>query len=404
MEVFDRLKSEDPRYETNVRIIESQIEDYIKEHQGMTSEAVIKIPVVVHVVYNTTAQNISTAQIQSQIDVLNKDFQKKNSDTNKVPAGFKGLAANCQISFCLATRTPQGASTTGIIRKSTTKTSFSTNDYVKYSSKGGDDAWDCKKYLNLWVCNLSGGVLGYAQFPGGPAATDGVVIGYNYFGTTGTVTSPYNLGRTATHEVGHWLNLYHIWGDDGTACSGSDLVTDTPNQAGENYGKPTYPKTDACTRTSPGVMFMNYMDYVDDAAMMMFSTGQSTRMTAAINTSRPTLLTSNGCTPLALNPNGIINYGDSPESTPLRYDLIQNYPNPFNPVTKITFSVPVTSNVTLKVYDVLGNVVKVLIDGETREAGAFDVDFDGSSLSSGVYFYKLEANTFTATRRMILNK
>lgn len=263
-----------------------------------TTAPIYTIPVVVHVLYNTTAQNISTAQIQSQINILNQDYQKLNSDVSLVPSVFAGLAADAQIQFCLAQRTPTGQATTGINRIYTTKTSFSANtDDAKSSATGGADAWDRTKYLNLWVVpSISGGVLGYAQFPGGPAATDGVVIGNQYFGNTGTATAPYNKGRTATHEIGHWLNLNHIWGDDGTACTGTDNVGDTPNQGGENYGCPTFPKI-SCSNGPNGDMFMNYMDYTDDACMFMFTTGQKTRMHAvlAAGGSRASLLSSNGC-------------------------------------------------------------------------------------------------------------
>jgi hypothetical protein len=167
---------------------------------------------------------------------------------------------------------------------------------VKSSSTGGSNAWDRNKYLNIWVCDISGGILGYAQFPGGSASTDGVVVDYQYFGTIGTATAPFNKGRTATHEVGHWLNLYHIWGDDGTGCTGSDLVSDTPNQADQNYGCPAFPQV-SCSNGPNGDMFMNYMDYTDDACMFMFSTGQATRMQAlfAAGGARASLLTSNGC-------------------------------------------------------------------------------------------------------------
>ncbi|MCY7360557.1 MAG: zinc metalloprotease, partial [Ignavibacteria bacterium] len=215
MEVFDRLKSEDPGYEASLNQIEVQVQEYIKNNP-QNDRLVITIPVVVHVVYKTAAQNISTAQIQSQINILNADFRKLNADVSGVPSVFQSSVADCQINFCLATKDPNGAVTTGIVRKSTTKTSFSTNDYVKYTSRGGNNIWDRNKYLNIWVCNLSGGVLGYAQFPGGAAATDGVVIGYNYFGNTGAAVYPFDKGRTATHEIGHWFNLRHIWGDDGT--------------------------------------------------------------------------------------------------------------------------------------------------------------------------------------------
>lgn len=255
----------------------------------------ITIPVVVHVLYKTAAENISDAQIASQIAVLNEDFQKLNADAANAPAAIAPLVANVGLQFVLAKRTPAGAATTGIERKSTTVTAWGQDDRMKKASTGGLDAWPAGSYLNLWVCNMSGGILGYAQFPGGAAATDGVVILTTAFGKGGSATAPFNLGRTTTHEVGHWLNLFHIWGDDDAACTGSDEVSDTPNQADENYGSPTYPNP-SCSNTSD--MFMNYMDYVDDRAMYMFSNGQSTRMNALFATggARASLKTSLGAT------------------------------------------------------------------------------------------------------------
>src|SRR5947209_1142000 len=249
---------------------------------AMSRTGCTEIPVVVHVVYNTNAQNISDAQINSQIAVLNKDYRKKNTDISKVPAAFAPLATDARIQFKLATTDPNGAATNGITRTHTNTVSFSDDDAVKHAASGGHDAWPADKYLNLWVCPLGGGLLGYAQFPGGPAATDGVVILHSGFGTSGTAAAPFNLGRTASHEVGHWLNLRHIWGDDGTGCSGSDFVDDTPNQAGPNFGKPVFPHP-SCNNPPNGDMFMNYMDYVDDDSMFMFSAGQVVRMQAALD-------------------------------------------------------------------------------------------------------------------------
>ncbi len=296
-EVLLRQLQEDPALRQRLDEIEAHTNQFIQSG-GLQDRVVVTIPVVVHVVWNTTAQNVSEAQIQSQLDVLNADFRKLNADVANTPAAFAGLAADCELNFCLAARTPSGAATTGIERKQTSVTSFSTNDNVKYASTGGLDAWDATKYLNIWVCNLSGGVLGYAQFPGGPAATDGVVITYTGFGTNGTATAPFNLGRTGTHEVGHWVNLYHIWGDDGTSCTGSDQCADTPNQADENYGCPAFPAV-SCSNGPNGDMFMNYMDYTDDACMFMFTTGQKARMQALFNSggSRAGLTTSLGCVP-----------------------------------------------------------------------------------------------------------
>jgi len=302
MENLDRLKTMDPDLEVRMMQIEQQTQEYISQLATQKGGAasvqgtIYQIPVVVHVLYNTTAQNLSNAQIQSQIDVLNEDFRRTNLDKSNTPAAFSSLAADCEIQFCLASVAPNGAATTGIVRKSTTVTSFSQNDGAKYTSQGGDDAWPANQYLNLWVCNLGGGLLGYAQFPGGPAATDGVVINYQYFGRGGSALAPYNKGRTGSHEVGHWLNLYHIWGDDNGACTGSDQVSDTPNQAAEHYGCPTYP-TSSCSNGSSGDMFMNYMDYTDDACMNLLTLGQKTRMRAlfASGGAKASLLTSPGC-------------------------------------------------------------------------------------------------------------
>jgi hypothetical protein len=289
------LEQQDPSIINRREEIEQFTRDYlINNPQG--DRALVTIPVVVHVVYNTTAENISDAQIQSQITVLNQDFRRLNADVANTPSAFSGLVGDANIEFCLATTDPNGNPTNGVLRVPTSATSFSTNNTVKSSTSGGSNAWNASRYLNMWVCDISGSILGYAQFPGGSASTDGVVIDYQYFGTNGTATAPFNKGRTATHEVGHWLNLFHIWGDDGTGCTGSDQVTDTPNAAGSNVGCPAFPRV-TCSNGPNGDMFMNYMDYTDDACMYMFSNGQVARMQALFATggARASLLTSNGC-------------------------------------------------------------------------------------------------------------
>ncbi|WP_247231415.1 zinc metalloprotease [Telluribacter sp. SYSU D00476] len=229
----------------------------------------VTIPVYIHVIYNTSVQNISDAQIQSQINVLNADFNKTNSDISKTPSEFSGTTSSLDIQFTW--------NTANTVRKASSKTSWGTRDDMKYSRKGGSDA--VPGYLNIWVCNIGGGILGYAQFPGGSASTDGVVIGPNYFGKSETgksyyLSAPYDLGRTATHEVGHWLNLRHIWGDGG--CGVDDYVADTPMSDSPNYGCPSYP-TIKCSTSN---MTMNYMDYTNDACMYMFTSGQKTRTRA----------------------------------------------------------------------------------------------------------------------------
>jgi hypothetical protein len=254
---------------------------------GKAAGGVVKIPVVVHVVFNTAAENISDAQVKSQIAVLNKDFRATNTDKSKVPAVWKGLVTDAGIEFALATKDPKGNPSTGITRTQTAQTSFSQNDGVKSAATGGVAAWPTGKFLNIWVCTLSNSLLGYAQFPGGPAATDGVVILNTGFGTVGTAAAPFNKGRSATHEIGHWLNLRHIWADT-EDCSGTDFVPDTPNALVPNFGKPTFPHI-SCGNGPNGDMFMNYMDYTDDAAMFMFTAQQVVRMHAALEGPRKSI-------------------------------------------------------------------------------------------------------------------
>jgi hypothetical protein len=226
----------------------------------------VQIPVVVNVLYRTTSENISLAQIQSQIDVLNQDFNASNSDYNQVPSLFAGVKSNVGISFVLE----------AIYRRATTRTSWGTNNEMKNTSLGGISPTSPTTKMNLWACTIGGGILGYAQFPGGSSSTDGVVIDSKYLGNSGTATYPFNLGRTATHEVGHWMNLRHIWGD---ATCGSDLVSDTPTHNEANSGVPAYPHYSTCSG-NPVEMTMNYMDYTDDRGMYMFSNGQKSRMSA----------------------------------------------------------------------------------------------------------------------------
>lgn len=290
------MEAADPTLAARMQQIEQQTQQIVSNMANKTA-AIVTIPVVFHVLYNTSSQNISDAKCIAQLSQLNLDYARLNADASSTPSAFTGVASNTQIQFCLAQRDPQGNATTGIIHKSTTVASFTSNDNVKRSANGGDDAWSSSNYLNIWVCNLGGGLLGYAQFPGGTASTDGVVVLYSSVGSVlspGTAT-PYHLGRTMTHEVGHWLNLRHIWGD---ASCGNDLVSDTPTQSTSNFGCPTFPHV-TCSNGANGDMFMNYMDYTDDGCMNMFTAGQTARMQALFTTggARVGLVSSLGCQP-----------------------------------------------------------------------------------------------------------
>ncbi|MEM9916577.1 MAG: T9SS type A sorting domain-containing protein [Bacteroidota bacterium] len=282
MHHLEEQLQQDPKMAKKMRSIEA----HSMRFNGNSSRMVVTIPVVVHVIYNNATENISDAQIQSQIAILTDDFRRLNADqTNQW-----SQAADTEIEFCLATVDPNGNATNGITRTSTSRTSFGTNDQMKFTSSGGRDAWPTADYMNFWVCDISGGILGYAQFPGGNPATDGIVVDYQYVGNIGTATAPFDLGRTATHEVGHWLNLRHIWGDGG--CSVDDFVSDTPTSDAPNYGCATGHVS--CGSTD---MVENYMDYSDDACMNLYTLGQKNRMQALFSPGgfRANLLNSTAC-------------------------------------------------------------------------------------------------------------
>ena len=271
-EIRANLLANDADAKARYLALENGTEKFIQARKAgrVLADGTIEIPVVVNVLYRTSAENISDARIAEQISVLNKDFGATNSDISKVPSEFSAVAAgDTKVRFRLAKT----------VRKSTTVRSWKTNDAMKKSSSKGIDATDPTQYFNIWVVGDMSSILGYATFPESSGLwNDGVVLAAPFVGVTGA-SAPYNLGRTATHEVGHYLNLRHIWGD---ANCGSDLVADTPTQTTANYGKPTYPLMNTCGGVSRSVMFMNYMDYVDDAAMFMFSAGQKDRMQAVL--------------------------------------------------------------------------------------------------------------------------
>ncbi len=267
MEMLEQLIKEDPSIQKRMNDIDAFTQRVLSSPDAarLLPDGTIEIPVVVNVLYRTAAQNISAAQIQSQIDVLNEDFAASNSDYNLTSTYNSVKAGSTGIRFVLD----------AVKRRSTNTVSWGTNDAMKKAAKGIAPTSPTTK-LNIWVCNMGGGILGYAQFPGGSSATDGVVLDDNATGRTGTAAAPFNKGRTATHEVGHWLNLRHIWGD---ANCGNDQVGDTPLHNTANYGCPAAGHLSTCTGT-PVEMTMNYMDYTDDACMYMFSAGQKGRMQA----------------------------------------------------------------------------------------------------------------------------
>jgi hypothetical protein len=274
-EVLEEQLRIDPSLAQRMNDIEAFTRRYTEQHEAnkLQPDGTMEIPVVVNVLYKTTEENISDPQIASQIAVLNEDFGGYNGDINATTTYESVKAGDIKIKFVLA----------GTVRKSTNTSSWSTNDAMKKPQLGGIAPTDPSTTLNIWVCTLSGGVLGYAYYPGVRSDIDGVVILNTAFGRTGTAAAPFNLGRTATHEVGHYFNLIHIWGDK--RC-GDDKVGDTPSHDAANFGCPQAGLMSKC-KDKQVEMTMNYMDYTDDACMYMFSTGQADRMKATFAAGGP---------------------------------------------------------------------------------------------------------------------
>lgn len=298
---LQRSLQENPHFWEARKAIETQSENWIKENIGTANfRNNVQIPVVVHVVWNEDEENISEEQILSQIDVLNQDFNATNTDLDNVPANFQHLIADIEIEFCLASTDPEGNPTNGITRRFTTveniafKFGGQFQRRVKYENLGGADAWNPLEYLNIWVSGSDMSFVGDATFPGQTfPEEEGVVIDYRFFGTTGAAADnqPNHLGRTATHEVGHYLNLQHLWGTFSFGCSDDDGVWDTPNQENFYFGCPNQGR-ESCGSTD---MFMNFMNFSFDECLYFFTEGQKWRMLAAINGPRSSLLSSGAC-------------------------------------------------------------------------------------------------------------
>jgi hypothetical protein len=362
------------------QILEEFTKNWIDmEDAAKSGQTVVKIPVVVHVVWRTVDQNISDEQIKSQIDILNKDFRKLNSDFNKTPAFFKNLVADVGIEFCLAARDPAGMVTNGITRTKTTVVDIGDKDRWFTTLRGGKDPWNNKKYINIWVCEAGEDLYGFAYLPGtaDPPEADGLVISSEYFGSTGTAIAsfPNHKGRTTTHEMGHYFNLEHLWGPDESECEEGDYVEDTPLQYEATYDCASYPLKDDCSPTDNGILFFNYMDYVDDECMYMFTEGQKKRMNASLNGFRSTLLGQTNCSLSTSTEDNLIE------------NQIQIYPNPASGYLQVISknrSSEKTS--TLYLFDFMGRMLQ-----SKTSFGA--CTFDIAGYSPGVYWLKVDDNS-----------
>lgn len=329
------------------------------------TRADIVIPVVVHVVWHSPHENISDEAILSQIEILNRDFNGENEDLAEVPDEFRPFIARKGIRFCLAAEDPHGLPSSGIVRVNTDAGAIGTKDDLYYSAQGGSDAWDSERYLNIWVANTGEYITGFGSFPEQVATEEqGVVVHPEYFGNNNS--HRYNLGRVAVHEVGHYFGLQHVWGSD-ERCETDDGVEDTPLQQRNYTGCPAHPQI-TCGSAD---MFMNFMDYVDDGCMVMFTQGQMERMMATIEVFRPGLLNQE----IQCVKNSVSKLNTA----------IQIYPNPAIGEININFpGQPVAETGRVKIYNALGQLVF-----QTNTVLRNQMNIELPELATGIYWVRI---------------
>jgi hypothetical protein len=391
-EHFQKQLAENPAFARKVKDYENNYNDYMmKTDKPKGKGGKIKIPVVVHVVYNTAEQNISDAQVQSQIDVLNEDFTAGNNDYNNYDAGYGSVKGDANIEFCLEQ----------VVRVFTKHKSFPVNDGMKFTKRGGSDAVDPLHKLNMWVCNLGQNLLGYAQFPGGPAETFGVVCHYLAFGRGATYNffTNYNLGRTTTHEVGHCLGLRHIWGD--TRC-GNDLVDDTPEHDGPNFGCPPQGLQSLCAG-NPAEMWMNFMDYTDDRCMYFFTDGQVDRANFFIeNDEQINSIVNTACSSGPGQGNNHITAAgvNQSDDASMRKTGFEIYPTVTSGQLTLEINGSAAGMAEMNIYNL--NAVLVMKQIIFVQRGSAATNINVSRLTNGIYFLQLTQGRVRSTRKFIV--
>ena len=355
----------------------------------LSSDYIVKIPVVIHIIYNDASQNVSEGQVKTQIDALNRDFRRLNDDSINTPSPFKSLAADVQIEFALATVDPKGKATNGIIRKATSVKYWQMDDKIKYTAEGGSDGWDSRYYLNIWV-GYTRSLLGYSSVVGTPADKDGIVINTTAFGTG--MSGAFNKGRTAVHEVGHWLGLKHIWGD---ALCGDDGIDDTPKQSGYTTACPAGVKTSSCNTSTGGDMYMNYMDFTNDACLNLFTKGQKEHMRSLFDVGAPrnSILSSKGLSQPWVEESPLPGVGSPVVTAPAQFNL---YPNPASGELVLDFEYDETwFGKELKIYNINGVVIQVIkVSSKIQKVSL-------SAFTPGIYFLKGTNSTKTISRKFI---
>jgi hypothetical protein len=405
-------------YEEAFQLMLRKHEQFANNKKALT---IYNIPVVFHIIHNGEAvgvgRNISKAQVASQITILNEDYRKMNTDfsTWVTQTSFVNAAADCEINFCLANIDPSGneLAEPGIDRIDRNSKGWAGPSYQGYPEPGGyidntiksGSYWDPDQYMNIWVIDMSDNVLGYAQFPtietalspvndmynyGGLATTDGVVLEYRAVGNVGAATAPFNKGRTATHEIGHWLGLWHINGDSN--C-GNDYVSDTPEQSSLTTGCPNTIGSAVAAGCSnspnpPGKMYQNYMDYSDDRCLTLFTTGQKVRMQAVLANCirRNSLTTSTVCNAVSVKENAFsLNF--------------RVYPNPTDGDFFVDVNLVNNEDFVISIFNTLGQTVKEV---KRIQSNGGEIKIDLPDKNKGVYFVSIKTKSASIVKRIVI--
>ncbi len=390
-----------------------QVELYKQSPNKVQQDFVI--PVIIHLVHGGQAvgtfPNISYAQLNSQIAVLNADYGGTGFNVANVPAAFSSLVSNTNVKFCMALKDPQGAtlaepgverinySTKGWANPTAATTSTAFTTYMNGTVKPAT-IWDPTRYMNIWVCdrNSATQLLGYATFPAGStlsgmsgtgtATTDGFWSWAKSFGNTGTLDPTYNKGRTATHEIGHWLGLRHVWGDANCA---TDYCNDTPPAQTSNFGCPTFPyNSGTCSGNTTGEMTMNFMDYTDDPCMYMFTPDQRTRIqTAMTNGTYRKLLGTHGlCTVVGI------------ESTNFTESEISIFPVPSQGTVSVKTELASACDLQFTLVNSLGQQV---FQRNEKNMQNNTLQLNLSTYEKGFYFLKINAGNKTTVKKIMLD-